>query len=158
MAQDYIPEMGPTGASMLPKQTTAPGAGIDPFEPDEVPTQKLAQPESMDVSKLRAGRPRYDSFTFVISEGIVFTLLPEDPNRAFFKVACSFPPANAAGLIQGASIGKKSQLANGIGWVIGGVATTPDQQFSTTDSVAVVLRSGTPGTIATVTVWVEYNE
>lgn len=158
MAQDYVPEMGPTGASMLPKQTTAPGAGIDPFEPSEVPTQKLPQPTSMDVSKFRAGNPRYDSFTFTISEGTVFTLLPEDPNRAFFKVACSFDPVDNNGLISGVSIGKKSQLANGSGWFLGGMLNTPDAKFTTTDSVSVVLRSGTPGTIATVTVWVEYNE
>lgn len=156
MAEDYIPEMGPTGASMLPKQTTAPGAGPDPFEPSEVPPTKLATPEpgEKDKGPVRISNPRYDSFIVTLAEGQVQPLLPEDPNRAFFKVCGSFTPAMSGGLFQAISIGKRSQLANGTGYVIGGPGS--EETFTTTDFVAVILRSGSAGNVQTVSVWVEY--
>ena len=141
----------------LPASTTDVGAGIDPLEPKEVPSDKLVPPTELDWSKFNTGTPKYDSFMLTIVEGQVFYLLPEDPNRSRFLVSTDLPLLNGspiANSVPSTFIGKAGQLVNGFGWAVGqrGNGT----EYKTTDAVHVGLKSGTPGAVAQVYVWVEY--
>lgn len=148
----------PTG---LPAGTTHLGV-TDPFLPGEVPPTKVAPPELPPANSNRVGNPRFAAFSVTVLLGAVAPILPEDPNRSFFKLVTVVPNSTST-----VYMGPAGQLANGYGWPVGTVPTGntsngTDETFTTTAPIFAKLidtangGAGTPGETATVYVYVEY--